>query len=848
MKTKPIPPKFACWLLKRFLLRNEDSEKLGDLEEGYWIKFEEDGILSAYLWYWKQALLAIPVSIKNSITWGGIMLQNYIKIAIRNIKKYKAYSAINILGLAAGMACCILILLWVQDELSYDGFHENGENIYRVIPTVSGNPWISSPWALIGNLKRDYPEIEKASWYFNAGVSTNYGEKTFRERIALVAPDFLEMFTFPFISGDHETALRDINSVIISERTAVKYFGNEDPIGKTLNLEDQVDLTITGIIYNVPLNSHMQFDLVARPEVFISTERMQTWSMDCPSYIMLSDGANYDQVVSKISDSIDRYDKRGVYDCTIGLQPLGNIYLYSLTGTNPIMYVYIFSGVAVLVLLIASINFMNLSTARSALRAKEIGMRKVIGAKRSDVIKQFFSESIILSFFALFAALILVALLLPTFNTLTDKQLEFEIIGNFNIALLVISVAIITGILSGIYPSIYLSSFQPVTILKSQIVKGNKNQSLRRGLIIFQFAAAISLIISTAIILKQINYISTKDLGFNRENVVIINLNDELLSKYEALKQEIKMHKNIINVSAACNLPLSTRNNTAVRWDGMKDDKPPMINFVSADFDYFETLEMEMKYGRSFSKEYPTDKDNYILNETALKMTGYVDPIGSRFVVDGNEGIIIGVVKDFHGTSLRNEINPTFFMMKAYAAVPKSRMFIRINSNNIPETIEYIEKSIYKFSPHFIFQFNFMDDFFDRIYRSEQNLQSLLKYFTILAILISCLGLLGLASFIAERRTKEIAIRKVLGAKTPSLMVNLCKEFVMLVIIANIIAWPIAYYFMSGWIESFTYRTDIGVIIFILSAVIAIGIAIITVSFQAFKAANRNPVDSLKHE
>jgi len=776
------------------------------------------------------------------------MLNNYLKIAVRNIKKYKAYSTINILGLAVGMACCILILLWVQDELSFDGFHENSENIYRIIPNVSGDVWTSSPWALLENLKRDYPEIEQGSWFHNTGVSTTYNEKTFRESIALVASDFLKMFTFPFITGNPQTALRDINSIVISERTALKYFRNEDPIGKTIRLDNQADLTVVGIMENVPTNSHMQFDLLARPEVFVSEERMQSWSMDCPTYILLSEGTNFKEVVSKIFDSIDKYDKRGLYDSTVSLQPLDKIYLYSFRGTDPILYVYIFIAIAILILLIASINFMNLSTARSALRTKEIGMRKVIGAKRSDLIKQFFSESVILSFIALAVAILLVLLLLPTFNTITEKQLEFEVLSDFNIGIGILLVALITGVFSGIYPALFLSSFQPVSILKSHFVKGGKGSSFRRILIVFQFSAAVCLIISTTVILKQINYIKTKDLGFNRDNIVIVNLDDELLSKYETLKQELLPYENIVNVSAACNLPLSTRNNDAVRWEGMENDKPLMFNFVSADYDYFETLEMEMSYGRSFSKEHPTDTENYILNETALKITGYENPIGRSFTRGNSEGTIIGVVKDFHGTTLHNQIKPTFFMMREYEVLPKRRMIIRLNSNNIPATIDYIKDRTIQLSPDFIFNYRFLDDYFNQLYTNEQNMQILIKYFTILAIFISCLGLIGLASFMAEQRTKEIAIRKVLGAKTLGVMIKLSKEFVILVLAANFIAWPIAYYFMNGWVKSFTYRTDIGILVFILSAISAIGVALLTVSFQAYKAANANPVDSLKHE
>ncbi|MFC2133714.1 ABC transporter permease [Bacteroidota bacterium] len=845
MRKNQSPPKIAGWLLNRFLLRNEDLEKLGDLEEGFWIKVEEDGILKAKLWYCWQALIAIPISIKNSISWGIIMFQNYFKIAVRNIKKYKAYSTINILGLAAGMACCILILLWVQNELSYDNFHENGDDIYRVTIDWDGNVGSWSSWALLSYLKNDFPEIEKGSWFYDDNVNVKYNGLNYNENITLVVPEFFEMFTFPFLKGDPATAIADLNSVVISERMALKFLGDEDPIGKTLHLDNSIDLTVTGVMENVPLNSHMEFDLVARPEVFLPKERFGMWRMDCPTYIQLTAGTNYKETIEKIWDTIIKYNSQSPTKWIVGLQPLKEIHLYSLNGTHPITYVYIFAGVAFMVLLIACINFMNLSTARSALRAKEIGMRKVIGANRNDVVKQFFSESVILSFIALIISIMVVYVLLPAFNEIAETQLVFNPVQNPSLMGGLILIAFITGIISGIYPSLYLSSFQPVTILKNIMSKGGKGRVLRRGLIIFQFTIAIILIICTSIILKQMYYIMTKDIGFDRENIVTIRMDDKLLGKYEIIKEELNNYKDIANVSAACNLPVRIGGKQGTYWEGVNREDMKMFDFIVTDYNYFKTFDMQITYGRSFSKDHLTDTENFIINETALKMTGFEDPIGKTLWA-GKPGKIIGVVKDFHATSFHNEINPAVFMM--WEVLPKRNLFVKINNHNIPATISYIEDTIDRLSPGFIFEYNFMDDHFNRIYKRETNLQTLLQYFTILAIFISCLGLIGLASFMAEQKTKEIAIRKVLGAKTIGVMTQLSKEFVMLVLAANIVAWPVAFYFMSGWIEDFTYRTNIGAIVFILSAIIAISIAIITVSFQAFKAANANPVDSLKNE
>lgn len=776
------------------------------------------------------------------------MLINYLKITLRNILRHKGYSFINILGLSVGMTCTILILLWVQDELSYNRFHVHGDDLYRITVAMKDGVWHSSPWALITNLRRDYPEIEKASWFDRASVKTNYKERTFNEEIALVAPDFLEMFTFPFIKGNPQTALNDVHSVVLSERAASKYFGDEDPIGKAITLDGQLNVIVSGIIKNVPDNSDLQFDLLARPDIFVGTERMQSWSMDCPSYIMLSKGTNYSEVVDKISGSISKYDKRGVYQCSVGLQPLGKIHLYALNGTDPILYVYMFTAIAILILVIASINFMNLATARSAVRAKEIGIRKVVGANRGDVVQQFLAESIILSFIALAAAVVMVDLFLPAFNTLSEKQLDFDVLHNPSIGCGLVIVALVTGLLSGVYPSLYMSAFQPVTIVKGFMHKGGKSRLLGRALITIQFAAAIGLMVSAAVIVAQIQYIKSKDLGFTRDNVITISMDDELLSKYETLKHELLKSGDILNVSAACNSPLNIGNNESVSWEGMETGRSELINFVSVDYDYFKTFDMKISRGRSFSNKYSADGRNYIVNETTVRMIGYTNPIGKPFTVWKTKGVIVGVVKDFHGTSLRNEIRPTVFMLWAYDVLPKRNLFVKVSPKNIPATVTYVENQIHALSPSSIFEYRFMNDEFDRMYRRETHLKNLVESFALLAVFISCLGLLGLASFMAEQRTKEVGIRKALGASTSGITVMLSKEFVGLVLVANVIAWPIAYALMNRWLADYAYRVSIGAWIFPAVGGLTLLIALLTVSYQAIKAATTNPAESLKYE
>lgn len=779
------------------------------------------------------------------------MIKNYFKISFRSMKENKSYSFINILGLAVGMAACFLMLMWVRNELSFNQFHEHRNDLHRITIKVDDNYWRSSPWALNTHLKKDYPEVMRASWFYRANVSTRYQDKNFNERIALVSDEFFEMFTFPHVKGDESKSLTDVNSIVISRRTAVKYFGDENPMGRTINLDNQKDLVVTGVIENVPLNSDLQFDLATRPEVFIPKERMATWSMDCPSFVQLAPGADFKQVSEKISGMIKKYAPGYTMPVEVGLHPLKKMHLQNPDGSGPITYVYIFSAIALLVLLMACINFMNLSTARSSLREREIGVRKVVGAVRWELVKQFFSESILFSYLALVLSIFLVYLFLPGFNAITGTQLNLNFFIHPEMAIGFVLIALVTGLVSGMYPSLYLSSFNPVSMFRKSGGKGSRQNVLRRALIVFQFSAAIILMISVSVILKQMHFIKSKDLGFNRDNILSISMDDELMKNYESVKSELLKNSVITHVTRANSLPIRIANNNQVYWEGRRKEDAEMIRFVVVDYDYFETFGMKMAHGRGFSPNHPSDKDNYIINETALKMTGYKDPIGKMYATlkspdESGEGVLVGVVKDFHGTSLRNDIQPTVFFL--FKMLPRYRLFIRADFGNVSATVDKIKNTLLSFSPNFIFEFNFLDEQFDRMYRNERDLQKLIGYFTFLAIFISFLGLLGLAAFMAERKTREIAIRKVLGASSGGIVARLSKEIVLLVAVANLIGWPIGFYFMNNWIREFAFHTSIGWLIFPLAGLAALAIAVLTVSFQAIRAAGANPVDSLKYE
>jgi putative ABC transport system permease protein len=847
MKTlRKKPPPLASWLLKVLAAQDEPFPIHGDFDEEYYEIAREKGTAAARRWYWVHFFRSLPFLIKDILYWRFAMFRNYLKIALRHVKQHKGYSFINVSGLAIGMACCILILLWVQDELSFDRFHENADDIYRLTTVTPLSVWSSSPWALMPTLKKEFPEVNKGTWYGETISPVRYEEKAFNERCALVSPEFFEIFTFPFKEGDPKTAFASLNSAVITERTAKKYFGEKDPIGQVINFDNRVDLAVTGVIENVPPNSSMQFDFLTHPVHVSGESRLQTWSADCASYVLLHRNVSVDEFGLKIKDTINKHRGENMYKLYVGLQPLKKVHLHSLYGTDSVVYVYLFSAVAVIVLLIAGINFVNLSTARSSKRAKEVGMRKVIGATRKDVLRQFFGESFLLAGFALVMAVLLVYLALPAFNSLAEKQLSLNFTQNFEILLGILLIAVLTGILSGIYPALFLSSFQPVSALKNTAVRGSKGGRFRKGLIVIQFTASIVLIISTTVVFKQMHFIRSKDLGFNWEQIVTIRTSRELRRNYQAIKQELLKDSRIQNVTAASSIPLNVNNNNPVYWEGRAAESPVQMNFACVDYDYFETFDMKMAHGRSFSKDFPTDRRNYIINEAALKLTGFKDPVGKMFSMGRNEGELVGVVKDFHGTSLHSDIRPIVFCL--YQNLPYFNMFVKISSAGIRETIASIRKTINEYTPDFIFSFSFLDEEFNRQYRNEERLGQIFNYFTFLAIFVSCLGLFGLASFTAVQKTKEIAVRKVLGASVSKIVGMLSKEFLILVGIANVIAWPLAYVLTKRWIQSYSYHTHIQIWMFFGAGIIALLIALFTVSYQSIKAASKNPVESLKYE
>ncbi|KPL06273.1 hypothetical protein AMJ86_09055 [bacterium SM23_57] len=800
------------------------------------------------------------------------MIRNYLKTAFRNLVKHKAYSAINIIGLAVGVTCCFLIVLYVITELGYERMHINRDRIYRVATefnyggqTLHIAPTITPLGTVIAE---DIPEVVSAVRITPvANALIGVGENRFREKyFCFVDSTFFDIFTFPLLAGDPKTALRDPFTIVISPEIAHKYFGDDDPIGKVLSFENQFDFTVTGVLNEIPDQTQLKSDFYASyaSRYTIGGTNLDSWLQagEVFCYILLAEGAAPAIVEQKLPDLILKHGgdfAASIY--TLHLQPLNDIYLHSkLMGefepSGNIIYIYLFSAIAVLILLIACINFMNLTTARSMHRAREVGMRKTLGAKRSQLIRQFLGESITISFIAVLLAIALFELCYPLFSRFLEKDLLIDHAHHAWIIPALVGTTILVGLIAGSYPALYLSRYRPSQILKSAAKPGSTRSILRKSLVVLQFTISIALIIATVVIFSQLQYVKKKDLGYNQEHVILLGIdNPALQQQYEPLKKELIQHPNIVNVSGAYSTPggesLTKR---GVKAEGVAEEDVPVMILVTTDEDYIETLGLEITAGRGFSPEFATDAtEAYIINQAAVAAIGWTDQeaIGKQFSILSSTpehqrpGKIIGVVNDYHVLSLHEKIEPLFM----YINPPTySVLAIRISPQDLSGTLAFIEKTCKNFAPNIPFEYSFLDESFDKFYKSELKLSQIFTSFSLLAILIACLGLFGLTAYAAEQRTKEIGIRKALGATITSIVSLISKEFILLVIISNIIAWPIAYYAMNKWLQNFAYHIEMEVTIFILAAVSALVIAIGTISFHTIKAASANPVNSLRYE
>ena len=784
------------------------------------------------------------------------MLRSYLKVALRNLMRQKIYSFINIMGLTIGMSCFILIGLWVKDEVSFDSFHQNKDRIFRILNKTDSGDFIPTPtYALAPALKSMHPEVEEFSrvWFWHSSL-VKYGDKNFEEdSIYMADPGFFKMFSFPFIKGDPETALADRNAIVLTEEVALRYFGTEDPIGKVLYLaEDKADFIVTGVIENIPPNSHMQFDFMIRVE-FLGEARLARWEeWTGPCYILLRPGTSAAAFTAKIADIYKEHiDPEVTYSPV--LQSLTRVHLYESGSPGSIKKVYIFSLIAVFILIMACINFMNLTTAQSARRAKEVGMRKVIGAVRSQIIRQFLGEALVVAFFSLFLALLLVDSILPQFNLFTGKSLTLLSTANLSIILTLIITTVGVGLLAGSYPALFLSTFQPVHTLKSNSKFSKKGSGIRKILIVFQFAISVGLITSTLIVSKQLRHIQNRDLGLNRENVVMLLNNPELRPQFEAFKDKLQTKPGIRSVTSAAQGPTWIGENIPINWEGNPDDNMLSVDYTVVDYDFFKIFDMKIIQGRSFSPEFVTDmKDACIINELAAQRMGLENPIGTNIYMahpawkeSFRKARVIGVVKDFHARTLHNTIRP--FVFRMYRPWHQY-IFVKIDGTRTQGTLKEIENTFKTFVPGYPYRFMFYDEAYNGQYVSEQQLGRLFNVFSLLSIFISCLGLFGLAAYTAEQRTKEIGIRKVLGASVPGLVTLTAKEFIKWIVVAHFIAWPAAYFLMSQWLRDYAYKVSIGPLVFGFSAGLTLIIALFTVSYHSLKAALADPVGSLRNE
>ncbi|MBC8358711.1 MAG: ABC transporter permease [Candidatus Aminicenantes bacterium] len=776
------------------------------------------------------------------------MLKNYVKIALRNIKRHKAYSAINILGLTIGMSCCLFITLWIFDELSTDKFHKDSDQIYQ---TIANGEYSSSPLPLAPALKEEFPEVLHASRYEGFGNPLlRRGERAFYEEgIKVVDSDFFKIFSFSFINGNPDTALAEVFSIVISEEIAQKYFPDENPIGQVLTMNDQADFTVTGVIENLPQNSTLQFNIAISYEVRILAAQNRgqdpySWGWWSPNtFLKLQKNLSIDTFNQKITSFfLRKIDGRG--DETLSMLPFTGRKFF-LTNTKS--YIIIFSAVAVFILLVACINFINLSTARSATRAGEIGIRKVVGANRKSLIIQFLGESFIMALIALISAWLLVSLLLPFFNTVTGKQLAENALIQPPILLIFIGLLLLTSIAAGSYPALVLSSFRPVQGLKKHLKIGPSGSLFRKILVIFQFSISIILIIGSGIVFKQLHYIKTRDLGYAKEQLLTISLKGESKKSYELLKNRLQPDERILGVTGlADDLPFFGWTTSSISWEGKDPKKDIHVGFNLVDYDIIETLGIEMTEGRGFIKEFTADTETgYLVNEELAKLMGFESVVGRPFTKSNKPGKIVGVMKNVHFLPLTTLINPIFFQLDPSWV---NHMVIRIQTENLPSKLRFIENTWKEIIPLYPFEYEFVDESFNNTYFSITRMSSLTNIFTAIAIFIACLGLFGLASFSAEQRSKEIGVRKVLGASVSGIFLMLSKQFTKWVLLANFIAWPIAYYLMDRWLNNFAYRIHINIVTFLLSATVILVIALLTVSYQSIKASLANPVDSLRYE
>lgn len=800
------------------------------------------------------------------------MLKNYFKIAFRNLLNQKVYSLINIAGLAIGIACFILIYLFVTDELNYDKFNTKYDRIYRIIEKVNtegqGEESTSSPIPVARALMNDYPQyIESIVRFFNyqqPSVTLQVENRKFNETRAYFTDSTLfKVFDYKLEKGNPDKALAAPNSIVLSKELANKYFGARDPIGKIMKLQGVVDVKVTGVFADLPSQSHIHFDCLISFGTVNSLNgpnygRSFVWN-PAWTYILLKKGVKPEQLEKEFPNFVNKYYPGLIKNQVENyLQPLGDIHLkshldYEIEPNSDISVVYIFSIVGFLILIIACINFMNLATARSSKRAREVGMRKVLGAGRPQLIKQFLGESLLITFIAVIISILLINLLLPLFNGLADKSLSFHVITRPDLLVVLILVGLFVGLLAGLYPAFFLSSTQPVTAIKTNAQPKGGAALLRKVLVVFQFAISLALIIGTIIIVRQLNFLRNSSTGFDKEQVLIVPLKPQMLRSFEAVRNQFLLNSNVVNVTTMDDILGESHNTHEINYEGMQPGKWVYLPGLQVDDRFVSTFGLKIIEGRDYSKEFPGDDSlSILINESMVKKMGWTpqSAIGKRFNTYGGHERVIGVIKDFNFVSLKQPIGPFFISLirPQLAFFFRKNMAVKIKPADIKNTISYMDQKWSELVPSIPFEFSFLNQRLDNLYKAQDRLGKLVGYFSMLAIFVACLGMFALASYSVERKFKEIGIRKVLGATSAEIVGLLMKEFLVLVLIANLITWPVSYYIMSDWLKDFAFRIDFPYWALFLSGLITILVSVLTVGLQAYKAALLNPVKSIRYE
>jgi len=869
---KHHPPKWINTLLL-WLFRDELIEEIeGDLLEMYTIWVNQHGARKAnslYVWHTIKFLRWYAIKKPKSKSSNHFnMYLNYLKIAKRGILKYKTFSIINISGLSIGLACCLLIAIYVKSELSYDRFHENAEKIYRItreFKSADGSTTLhlarlAPPFLPL--LKEDFPEMETMTRFASVDGAFKYKEKLFyEENVGWADQNFFKVFSFKFVAGSPESALAKPRSMVITEAIALKHFGTTDALGKTISHQN-TDFEITGVIEEMPENSHFHLDMIGEfsyAEGFYGgpEEMMTAWGENnLSNYFILKEGADIAEIERRFPEFLFKHLGERANEWTaLHVQRLTDIHLYSnleleLSVNSDISYVYTLSGIAVLILLIVIINYMNLTTAKSTNRAKEVGVRKVIGARKSSLVGQFLIESIVLVEIAAVVSIILVIILLPHLRSFTDRALIFSVQEGAIAASLILVFGLIIGIIAGSYPALYLSSLRSLNALKAKRAR-RANPLLRRSLVVVQFTISITLIASTVIIFQQIGYLQNKQIGYEKDHILTTYMDSEVKEKFKPFKNALLSNSSIHKITRSHNIPtdeLLSYSHCKVEVNG--EMTPPMVNIINlrVDYDFLDTYGIKIKAGRGFDKNIVSDEvESFIVNEATVKMVGWKSneaAIGRIIEYGDKKGRVIGVAEDVHFETLKNRITPQIM----HQDVGMNQMSIKISGQNVLATIEFVEKTWRNFFPDSPIIYGFLDERFDELYRVEDRRAKLFSGFSLLAIFLACLGLFGLVSFSVNQRSKETSVRKVLGATVTQITSVLSREFIMMVAVSVFMGFPLTLLFMQGWLENYAYRINIGYFPFVLAGVIAMVITFITIGIQIYKAAVSNPVDNLRDE